>query len=805
MSVLRAAGQNPQAAALVLCASAALGPVSLAQGPSQPAMGSAYQTRDGDPGALDPEVTGPDLPSINDVVPPRNQDLVRPAGSVVPTPGVLHLRTGDVRVADLSSVIARFRAPGADLNAEVEAFAPEWAARRTEPHVLVMDGPLSDAARADLAALGVDLFEYLPMNAWIVDVSAVTPMGVATLAGRDDVDALVAFDARWKIDPWLRRGAQARVWDSPERKALALEDAPRGGRLAIRAYAFANADPAAFVAALNAVPGARTTNVTRVLDTTTVALSLPADALDQLAMVPSLQFAELVVEYGQRSNATTRWVVQSNIQGVLPLHARGLTGTGQIVGFMDVGLAWEHCSFWDQAYPIGPNHRKIVAYNAPFLYDLHGTHVAGTLLGDGGNAGNTRGIAFGARIAFNNLPTFEEASHAGRYELHRAQGAIIHSNSWGADFFTDYDGGCRAIDAFSWTHDDSLICFSVSNQSILGNPENAKNAITVSLTANSPNQSTMPCGGASGPTLDGRRKPDVVAPGCLIASSAGATTGGCGSTTRTGTSMAQPAVAALAVLTREYFLDGFYPSGAASADDGFTPSGALVKAVLASTGQDITDFEGWPTPREGFGRVLADASLYFAGDPEDMIVEQAFNNGPGALTQGGALEVPVRVEAGVPLRVTLAWHDYPASILASFAPVNNLDLVAIAPDGSTYVGNALSGFNASVANAMRDPVNNIEMVALASPMAGVWRVRVEAPAINVGAQGFGLVIVGKAERVATTNCRADFDTDGGITGGDIEAFFFAFEAGEPNADFDQDGGVTGADIEAFFLAFESGC
>jgi hypothetical protein len=44
-----------------------------------------------------------------------------------------------------------------------------------------------------------------------------------------------------------------------------------------------------------------------------------------------------------------------------------------------------------------------------------------------------------------------------------------------------------------------------------------------------------------------------------------------------------------------------------------------------------------------------------------------------------------------------------------------------------------------------------------------------------------------------------------VTAADVEAFFLAFEAGDPSADLDGDGGVTASDVEAFFLAFESGC
>lgn len=53
-------------------------------------------------------------------------------------------------------------------------------------------------------------------------------------------------------------------------------------------------------------------------------------------------------------------------------------------------------------------------------------------------------------------------------------------------------------------------------------------------------------------------------------------------------------------------------------------------------------------------------------------------------------------------------------------------------------------------------------------------------------------------------CAADYDGNGGVDGGDLAAFFFDFEQGEPCSDVDQNGGVDGGDIGAFFAAFEAG-
>jgi len=53
-------------------------------------------------------------------------------------------------------------------------------------------------------------------------------------------------------------------------------------------------------------------------------------------------------------------------------------------------------------------------------------------------------------------------------------------------------------------------------------------------------------------------------------------------------------------------------------------------------------------------------------------------------------------------------------------------------------------------------------------------------------------------------CPADFNQDGGVDGADIEAFFIAWEAGEPASDVNADGGTDGADIETFFTAWQAG-
>ncbi|MBS0196695.1 MAG: hypothetical protein JSR77_08050 [Planctomycetes bacterium] len=53
-------------------------------------------------------------------------------------------------------------------------------------------------------------------------------------------------------------------------------------------------------------------------------------------------------------------------------------------------------------------------------------------------------------------------------------------------------------------------------------------------------------------------------------------------------------------------------------------------------------------------------------------------------------------------------------------------------------------------------------------------------------------------------CRSDFTCDGGLDGGDVEAFFRSWEAGESSADVNNDSGIDGMDVGAFFAAWEAG-
>jgi hypothetical protein len=625
-------------------------------------------------------------------------------------PGVLHLRTGDITAAQLPNLLQ------ADA---VRGFVDQGRC------VLQLDGPVTPARRAALQAAGVKLGEYLPANAFIADVAGSTPGQVARLGF---VTWVGAYRPEWRLDPQIGR----QTFQSPERQAIAAR-----GELALSVYLFDGEAFDAPVAALQQIPGVQIRVTDLIGAQPLINVVIPAAALQNLAAIPGVQFVEEYPEFTYR-NTSDRWIVQSNIVNVTPLYDHGIHGENQVVGHIDGKVAVNHCSFYD-TNPIGPTHRKILAYNEPLGYDAHGTHTAGTAVGDAGAWDDTRGVAYLGKLVHNSIPSLSETQMFSRLDLHRTQGATVHTNSWGNDGTTAYDGVCRAIDNFSWQYDDNLVCFAVTNMSALKNPENAKDLLAVAACQDAPNQGNH-CSGGAGPTSDGRRKPEINAPGCGIYSSAGST--GCSIASMTGTSMACPAIAGTAMLVRQYFTDGFYPTGMADLGNAFTPSGALVKAMLLNSSVDMTGITGYPSNGEGWGRVLADNATYFAGDTRKLIVYDVRNNVSGALYTGATVSYDVTVNGPAEqLRVTLVWHDAPAAVNASNAAVNDLNLVVSSPSGTVYLGNVFSG-GVSVPGGAADAKNNVEQVHVSSPETGTWVVTINGSAVNVGVQGYALAVTG---------------------------------------------------------------
>ena len=111
-----------------------------------------------------------------------------------------------------------------------------------------------------------------------------------------------------------------------------------------------------------------------------------------------------------------------------------------------------------------------------------------------------------------------------------------------------------------------------------------------------------------------------------------------------------------------------------------------------------------------------------------------------------------------PLRVTLAWTDFPSTPAASVNLNNDLDLVVSGPSG-TFLGNVFAS-SQSTTGGTADRRNNVEQVTLDAPAAGSYTITVRAFNVPSSAQPFALVAsgAGTAPQVVFSD---DFETDKG--------------------------------------------
>jgi len=695
------------------------------------------------------------------------------------------------RAIDARSI--RLRAATIETGAR-RTLAESLGARRARaPRLVQLAGPMTAGRRAALERAGVRVGGYLGADAFLVTTTDATPESVA---GLEFVRWADTVRPAWKLAPDLGR----RSFATPERVALR-----EGGRVLAHVTLVDGAEAAPVEAFLAGLDGAAVRASADEGGRMVLEVTLPEDQAGALAALDEVLFIEPAPEATLR-NATVRWIVQTNVQNDTPVYANGITGEGQIVGVLDSKLDANHCSFYDPDDPIGPTHRKILAYNTTQSLQTHGTHVSGIVAGDNGDNSDTRGVAYGAKIVFDDIPSLSDSSSGTlllpRFEQHRDQGARVHTNSWGDDGSTAYTGWCRAIDTFMWENEDNLVVFAETNQSTIRTPENAKNLLAVAATRDTPSQEQKGFGGV-GPTTDGRRKPDIMAPGRPVMSAAAGQS--CNVTSLSGTSMAAPGVAGTALLARQYFTDGFYPSGVAAGEDAFTPSAALLKATLLNSARDVTGIsfggDAYPNFSEGWGRVTLDDALYFPGDSRELLVFDVWN--ADGLSTGEDTAQSIAVESsGEQLRITMTFTDAPGALLASSPAVNDLDLEVTSPSGEVYRGNVFDAANGvSITGGSWDPINNVEQVHIDSPEVGEWSVRVIGRAVNVGSQGYAIAATGDFSDGLLT-CIGDIDGDGVVGGADLGDLLGVWNQTR-NAPFDLTGDslIDGEDLGALLGAW----
>jgi subtilisin family serine protease len=619
--------------------------------------------------------------------------------------------------------------------ADISIVAQRLSARGTAPFIVQMSGPVRDEWRRQLDTLPIGIGDYIPEDAFIVHCA---PSALQQLAALPFVHWIGAYIPAYKT----------------ENRKPKTENCS-----AISIQTFTPSDIHVISARVQALGG-------EVLSAGAdkkgiVRAQLNAAAIPALAAMAEVEWLEpykpLVL-----CNDVAAQAPRLNLQ---PAWASNLTGRGQVIGHADTGLdtgnlATLHPDFTNRlAYVM--TYGRADDWSDP---DGHGTHTAGSLLGNGAmSTGQFKGSAFAAILMHQSLLASDNslAVPSPIYLLFDAvytNGARIHSDSyteyhsWGA-----YNTYSRSVDQFMWDHPDMLVVFAGGNDGsdynkngVIDNgtiaaPGTAKNCLTVGAAesdrpAGSGGYSANTWGGGGfflanpiysdlvstpwdgvhpgmaafsgrGPCDDGRIKPEVVAPGTDIIScrswAPGAGFGwgrydGWGSNYvfNGGTSMATPLVAGCAALVRQFYQEQYQPVIS-------NPSAALIKATLINGARSLAPGQyGWQRTREIYAR-----PHYAEGWGQVNLAASLFPP-PGrrllaydnlSVVFGSEYRFPVTVASSNKLCVTLAWTDWPGSITATKQLVNDVDLFVLLPDGTTNFPNGLSA---------ADHINNVEDIVL---------------------------------------------------------------------------------------------
>jgi serine protease AprX len=485
---------------------------------------------------------------------PEDEQAIVDSGAEVITeyPDAKLLRCSEEQRAELVSRgvlltdygTAPVRVGGSTVDFEALPQATEGQPGRENYYLVGLLGPPSPAWLAELAELGVKVQTALDGNVLLVSM---LPTGVEAVRGKPWVRDVKDYPPALKLAPELRDGGP-HLSGAEVRAIAAQAPTPSPPDQQVEIAAFPNESTAEIASAVRRNGGLVISE-----SPAAVVAAVPRSSLLQIAELPGVQ-AIHPHEFPTFSNdqATTIMRIPAN-------HSLGgttLNGTQQIVHVADSGLdtgntATVHVDIRGRVVSLQSIPATPVASLAHPPFDDgpadtnsgHGTHVTGSVLGNGSAATTggapaiPRGSAPAAQVYFSaveqkvNWKTAAELQAEGQpvppnwpppavglyglpddlvnlFQPAYAAGARIHTNSWGAKT-NAYTANARSVDQFMATHRDALILFAAGNDGVdnnsdgvidpgsVGTPATAKNCLTVGATENN-----RPHGSTPTPGLD---------------------------------------------------------------------------------------------------------------------------------------------------------------------------------------------------------------------------------------------------------------------------------------------------------------
>ncbi len=522
------------------------------------------------------------------------------------------------------------------------------------------------------------------------------------------------------------------------------------------------------VAAAIAATGGEVVNVTN----RSVRFRLDASRVSELAKLEPVAWIQ-ECSPARRFNSDVQWVMQIGWRPERPdelsghrIWAHGIRGQNMVVGLFDSGIRTEHDMFIDPAVPVTgpglyPEHRKLVAYK---LYEgaafgdagnFHGSAVAGTLCGNdsiAGNASKLDGIAPDCRLYFVDnanafgVYVFDEDMTALLDSVRLSTGLSAPVRQVSGSFGTEeslsyYRLEESSLDEVCWNDKQFFIIWAAGNSGgpsyNVGHPSGAKNCLTVGACGNATQSNTIWVKSSRGPCRDERIKPNLLAPGVDVATVDGRQPHSYVAVS--GTSISAPAASGALMLLRQYFAEGWYPTGTPDSAHRITQlSSALMRALAIAAADSNVGTEYPPNKEAGWGRLDVSTIMHFSDDSNGL----DFLDEPIGVATGEDITFQFELSGRAPLHVVLAWTDTAAVPGAAIAIVNDLDLELSGPDGTRYRGNQFYNGWSWVNAPNRDERNVEEVCLIPHPLTGRWTVRVIGRNVPAWPQPFAVAVRG---------------------------------------------------------------
>ncbi|MBN1314009.1 MAG: S8 family serine peptidase, partial [Anaerolineales bacterium] len=430
----------------------------------------------------------------------------------------------------------------------------------TAYQIVQFNGPITPAEREALDSRGVEILDYLPDFAYVVRMPGATRSTVQALP---EVRWVGAYQPAYRLSPELYANLSQPI---PNISIDLVVDVFNGEALD------------SIVRVIKSLDGV-VMDQTQTNWKSKLIISLPAGQVLELASIPGVRWIEPAPEW-QLYNDVAVGIM--NVRDVWNTH--GLYGNGQTVGICDSGLDKGSTApgLLHDDFENGSGASRVTAIfdvagdgNTADTIEGHGTHVAGSVLGNGNESGSTpsthtypdtayAGVAPEAGLVFQASEVYSTGQILVPGDLNvlfaqaAANGADLHTNSWGNPGPGLYTESSAEVDQYIWDHPDFPILYSAGNEGIdsnadgvvdltaIGSPGTAKNVITVGASENlrpdiswaywgylkpsdfpttpitddlaADNTDGMAAFSSRGPTQDGRIKPDLVAPGTFIIS-----------------------------------------------------------------------------------------------------------------------------------------------------------------------------------------------------------------------------------------------------------------------------------------------